>query len=317
MSISALLKGTHPLSREMRKYIATPWCQCNGAYKACTECKPSIKGRKAQGIQAHGGDLFQHSQWSALYLTMWYKEQKYKALHTLLIDIIKSDFLNDILSPTEENKFEFIQLCGFMHDIGKGGDQIYDMYKKGKYGRTSTDADHPGRCKEALLEPKERYAGLLKKTLDELLAQYADEKKALAILALCAAVHWNFGKLNMPLERGGWTPKQYLASIQTEKREIETTLKIKLVDPDQILIKLCMAIGCADVAASYNDELLSADPHLFEGIRIAPQTHLSSGAAWTNYKFNAKHKIYIKKVLNKTKKRKMRTQKKRYTRSFH
>jgi hypothetical protein len=89
------------------------------------------------------------------------------------------------------------------------------------------------------------------------------------------------------------------------------------VDPDQILIKLCMAIGCADVAASYNDELLSADQHLFEGIRIAPQTHLSSGAAWTNYKFNEKHKIYIKKVLNKTKKRKMRTKKKRYTRSFH
>ncbi len=37
-SISSLLNGDHRLSREMMKYIATPWCNCNGDYKACITC---------------------------------------------------------------------------------------------------------------------------------------------------------------------------------------------------------------------------------------------------------------------------------------
>ena len=322
-SIHSLLNGQHKLSQEMRNYIATPWCQCQGEYKSCTDCQPQLKTINKQGIQEHGGDLFQHSQWSALYLTMWYKDEatKYKELHKLLVAVIKSELLNDIISTDLAIKLEFLQLCGFMHDICKGGDGIYDMYAKGKYGRKLTDADHPKVCKETLLNPKHRYAGLLKKTLDDQLERYKDKEKALAILALCAAVHWNFGKLNMPPERGGWTPKQYIDSINAAKNDI----KIKLTDPDHILIKLCMAVGCADVASSYNDELLAVKPKVFNGIQIAKKTHLSSGGAWIKYMFNVKHKIYIKNVLKhldnakkpkqKTRKYKMRTRKQRSRRS--
>jgi len=40
-----LLNGTHPIAREMKKYIATPWCQCSltKEWKACAECQPPIK----------------------------------------------------------------------------------------------------------------------------------------------------------------------------------------------------------------------------------------------------------------------------------
>ena len=57
--IESLLNGEHDISEEMKKYIATPWCNCgNNNWKACTECDPSITDIKIQGNQPHGGDLF-------------------------------------------------------------------------------------------------------------------------------------------------------------------------------------------------------------------------------------------------------------------
>jgi hypothetical protein len=270
---------------------------------------PPIKKINEQGIQAHGGDLFQHSQWCALYLTAWYNavNTKYKKLHALLVDVVHSALFYDIISDREDIKLEFIQLCGFMHDICKGGDNIFDMYEKNKYGNHLSDADHPKVCKKTLVNPKNRYKGILKKTLDGILKNYKNKKKALAILALCSAVHWNFGKLNIPPEHGGWTTQQYLQSVKAEQTMLEAQLKIKIEDPKNILIKLCMAIGCADVAASYNDELRQVNPALINNIKIADKTHLSSGASWINHKFNVKHEKYIKNVLKYTKKR----------RSFH
>jgi hypothetical protein len=309
-SIIHLLNGDHELSREMKKYIATPWCNCNGEYKSCMECKPPLKKINDQGIQAHGGDLFQHSQWSALYLFNWFKNKKspYNKLHKLLVAIIDSRLLNAIISTDEDIKLGFLLLCGFMHDICKGGDGIYDMYAKNKYGKKLTDADHPAACKQTLIEPGNRYNGMLKTTLNAILANYVNKPKALAIMALCAAVHWNFGKLNIPKERGGWTPQQYLDSIHKEKLDIEKRLNIKLIDTENVLIKLCMAIGASDVASSYNDELHSR--FLPKGVRLAQKTHLSNGASWTQHKFNKNHKKYITLVLKRKQKAQKRTRKK-------
>ena len=312
MDIIQLLNGKHPLSQEMMRYISTPWCNC-GEYKSCVDCNPPLKKINAQGIQAHGGDLFQHSQWSALYLTNWFKDTNYKKLHALLVEIMNSTLLNEIIATNEKNKLAFIQLCGFMHDICKGGDNVFDMYAKNKYGKNKTDADHPAICKQVLLEPGHRYNGILKQTLNAILANYADKTQALAIMSICSAVHWNFGKLNMPLDRGGWTPQQYLDSIHKEKTEIEKRLKIKIVDPKNVLIKLCMVVGCSDVAASYNVEL-NSKLLAKEGLTIAKQTHLSNGASWTNHKFNKNHTKYINKVLAltlKSKTKKRRTLKRR------
>lgn len=34
-------------------------------------------------------------------------------------------------------------LAAFLHDIGKAGDCIFDMYEAGKYGQGKTEEEHP------------------------------------------------------------------------------------------------------------------------------------------------------------------------------
>ena len=106
-NVKTLLEGSHPISIMMNNYIATPWCKCqDGVFKSCMECTPPSTTVEAQGEQSHGGDLFQHSQWCALYLTNWYLDSKgkYTDLHRLLTTVINSDLLKDIVGKNQENE---------------------------------------------------------------------------------------------------------------------------------------------------------------------------------------------------------------------
>ena len=94
--IHDLLNGKHNLSEQMMKYIATPApCYCH-------------ETDNCNCYQSHGGDLFQHSQWSALYLTMWLKTEYINKdenyLHTLLTEIVNSDLLKTVISNDDEKK---------------------------------------------------------------------------------------------------------------------------------------------------------------------------------------------------------------------
>ena len=294
--VDALLKGKHPLAQEMKRYIATPWCKCQDeVYKDCLQCQPAKKTKTQQGPQAHGGDLFQHSQWCALYLTNWYLDAttEYKVLHRLLKDIIHSSFLKKI-TGTKENALEFVQVCGFFHDCCKGGDQIYDMYQPNKYGKGTNDSIHPDICHLQIISPKNSYHGLLGLALNEILNNYKDSQVARFILSLVAATHWDFGKLNYDKK---FSIQDYIKFINLKKVQIATEMKLpktSLVDDGNVLVKLCMVVSCADVAATYNKEINST---YVNGVAIAPLTHLSDGGAWIKFAFNKNHVAIIKNVL--------------------
>ena len=299
--INKLLNGTHPLSEMMKKYIATPWCKCqDGQWKSCVECVPPITTKEEQGNQSHGGDLFQHSQWSALYLTNWYMDNtNYPDLNNLLVKIISSDLLKNIIGDDKNKVLEFVQACGFFHDICKGGDNIYDMYAPDKYGKDENgkninDSMHPEICSAVIIDPQNRYDGLLKTTLDEILNGYKDPIKARIILSLCAATHWEFGKSNFDPK---YTADGYINFIVNKKNEIIQKVDATRIieDSENILIKLCMVLSCSDVASGYNDEI---DENKVNGIKISEKTHKSNGAAWTNYNFKGNHPEKIKDVLN-------------------
>ena len=301
--MNSLLNGTHPIAREMKKYIATAACNCaeSNEWKICSKCKPPMK--ETGVVQTHGGDLFQHSQWSALYITLWYQQANlYPKLHQLLTQVVNSKLFNTIISDELQEKIEFLQLCGFLHDIGKGGEcttarcVTYDMYHEKKYeGRG--DQVHPEYSKNYILNPSKTYNHLLGPFLEESFARYKNPSQARMIVALCAAVHWDFGKLNIPVGvPGHLKPKQYIKGI---RREIIKYKKTFSANDFLTIIKLCMALSCADVASAYNTELIenSVNNHIGT-IQIAKATHLSYGGAWTGKKFNKTHPKYIRQVLS-------------------
>ena len=337
--MNSLLNGSHPIAREMKKYIATPWCQCSltKEWKDCSKCKPPMNAAKV--VQAHGGDLFQHSQWSALYVTLWYQQANlYPKLHQLLTQVVNSKLFNTIISDDREEKIEFLQLCGFFHDIGKGGEcttarcVTYDMYHAKKYeGRG--DQVHPEYSKNYILKPGKTYNQLLAPLLEELFARYKNPIQARLIVALCAAVHWDFGKLNIPSGvPGHLKPNQYIKGIRSNLREIINYINYgKAFSSNDFLtvIKLCMAVSCADVASAYNTELMQNSVNKqsinkesinkqtinkqsinkesinkqtinnrIGNITIAKATHLSNGGVWTEKQFTKTHPKYIRQVLS-------------------
>ncbi len=63
-------------------------------------------------IDLYSGDLYQHSVWTALYIQYMFS--------------INHPFTQGI----PEEMMHFVILCGFLHDIGKGGDMLYLYYNK-------------------------------------------------------------------------------------------------------------------------------------------------------------------------------------------
>jgi hypothetical protein len=325
--VNDLLNGTHKISEMMKTYLATPWCECQkGQWKSCVECDPPRKTKEEQGNQSHGGDLFQHSQWSALYLTKWYLDNntKYTLLHNLLIEIINSNLLKTIIGDDKNKVLEFVQACGFFHDICKGGDGIFDMYASNKYGKGTSDSIHPEICSNVIIDPKNQYDGLLKTTLDEILKGYQDPINARIILSLCAATHWEFGKLNYNFSKESDDYKKYIKEnapkyikfILDQKNKITqhvtSTYGVNvnnIEDSENILIKLCIVLSCSDVASGYNDELLNNNTdsainikqNVINGITVSEKTHQSNGAAWVNFKLRENHPFIIEYVLNELK----------------
>ena len=297
-SLSELLSGTHPLAKQMKLYIATPYCECSlesgqMKFRDCHECGVYDN----YPAQSHGGNLFEHSQWSALNIARWFTEdnsQSYQKLNDLTKQTCQH--VNQIVGAKGINGIEFLMACAFFHDIGKGGDDIYDMYSNVKY-QGKGDAHHPVVCRDAILTPGKLYDGLLKSTLRTVLSDLAsDVSLARKILALCADMHWEFGKLNIPREFGGITADIYIGKIEQSMQDLMPHL-VHGKDFEHI-VNLCMVISCSDIAAASSEELKSTytSPATGKVIAAAKNNYKSNGGAWVQFNMNTRHVELIGKV---------------------
>jgi hypothetical protein len=293
--VKTLLNGQSELGKMMKKYVATPFCDCgnDGKWIDCKKCDPPIPVQKYP-VQSHGGNLFEHSQWSSLYLLQWYhSSDKYKILSQLMYKVVNSSFVQSIAG---KNNIELIILSGFLHDIGKGGDRIFDMYHKQKYNGEG-DTAHPKFCMDLLLDPGKSYNHQLSTELNQIMALFKNPKICKLVLAVCAATHWEFGKLNKPLQYGGIQPKKYLNIIQNKLHIIKDRLDIEVITEDSFrtIVDICMLVSCSDIISSYNTEL---DKSLLSnlGFEMAEMKHRSEGGAWTKFKMNINHINLIKQV---------------------
>lgn len=229
---------------------------------------------KVQLCQAHAGNLFEHSQWAALYILHW---------HNKHVDIMEGvDFLTAYVSA-------------FFHDIGKAGDCVtttkivngeivkwHDMYSPDKYAKKGEQL-HPEYSGDMILGKRLFYFNC--KSPDDtinfnivikLIFPGIDTQK----VALGAYMHWEFGKLNID-----GTPFQ--TRLESYYSVFEKYCKICKLKPSIELLKLCIAVSCADIASGTNKRLGDS----VCGI-VPSSTKYLGKDPWIAYGMDKKYKSY-------------------------
>ena len=128
---------------DLKKYKATPWnnieqkpydwtsAQREQYVKEC-ECRTDYTKEECRNIcQWHGGNLYEHSFWCMLYTKQLFDHR-------------------DVLVYGLKKYKDELLVGSFFHDIGKGGDLIYDMYSNQKYDGQGDNA-HPKWCGNMIL----------------------------------------------------------------------------------------------------------------------------------------------------------------------
>jgi len=292
------------IKKVMRRYIASPWDAIDKQimntdqyskylreYKAMKGnnfdrralCQSRINSSNASYpyqmrlCQSHSGNLFEHSQWSALQIIKWFNE-------------------NDPIVNNVHMKTAIV--AAFFHDIGKGGDCVktcgelcwYDMYAKDKYNGKG-NAVHPSYSGDMILGLKpfrinceegctEDCTINIKTVLEK---TFPDVKTA--EVALAAEMHWEFGKLNIP-------GKEESEKIDIYLRNFNLSCQKCNLIPSEPLLRLCMAVACADITAGTNRRL---SPNV-NGIVPAPERFIGKDP-WVIFGMESKYLEYQEKVL--------------------
>jgi hypothetical protein len=287
---NAMLK--QKLDTNLKSYIATPWDPNKNkliqpekyydilkskGYNLNEVCSKQIKSDdKGIVCQSHGGNLYEHSRWSALQVIQWIEDKDE------ITDGLKN--VNDIGTAI---------VCAYFHDIGKGGDCITDMYSPNKY-HGHGEHTHPkysgcmilGKT-DGICEGKNEY-NICKNDKKESININNLIKKLypnvnIKVVALTAFMHWEFGKLNIP---NGELDKK----IEIYLNEFKDYCKICDLTPNVYLLKMCILIACADISAGSNKRL-----HL-KNQEIPKQNYISKDP-WEAFKMNERYLFYRKKVL--------------------
>jgi hypothetical protein len=297
------INSINSIKRSMKRYIASPW---DAVSKKITEpqqyknqreeykkefgvekvdkkalCQTQINSSNSRYpwqqklCQSHSGNLFEHSQWSALQIVKWSND--------------KDPIMDGVNLRTAI-------VSAFFHDIGKGGDCVIscgntcwlDMYANAKYNRKG-DGIHPTYSGDMILGKipfipscihKERTISI--KTVIE--KTYPDI--SIKEVALAAFMHWEFGKLNIPGKPESEKISIYLKNFK------ESCDKCNLT-PNDTLLRLCIAVACADISAGTNRRL---NPSI-NGIVPAEEVFIGKDP-WIMYGMDVNYLKYRQQVLD-------------------
>jgi hypothetical protein len=290
------------LKKDLKLYISTPWDGKN--YYTDTEYKRLLAEKiLSQNIESstickkepnntlcqnHGGNLFEHSQWSALIIYIWFRDK-----HELV------RYINDY----KYKKLAII--AGFFHDIGKGGDCFYNVYDENKYDRQK-ESIHPEYCADMIIGKKEYILYCLTnnniniKDLLQNLFKFDDIE--IQIIALLSYMHWEFGNFNIPDSEYTYIDYSnkfifgFNKYFNQEFKNLDDIYKylnnihINLLE----LLRLCILISCADITAGTNKHVIH-DLNL-KYFNISKLKYLSKDG-WVFYNMYQKYNEYRLKLI--------------------
>jgi NAD-dependent dihydropyrimidine dehydrogenase PreA subunit len=245
--------------------------------------------------QGHAGDLLEHSQWCFLQLKQWFNENN---------DIIKDIHMNTAI------------VSALLHDIGKAGDCNYNMYDPSKYDKQG-EAHHPEYCGDMILgkrnfiincneekclkctSPNEECTEKCVLHIPTFI-QEIDPNINIKHVAITAYMHWEFGVINRDIElNDDGTPN--LSDVRERANvyidEFKKVCNNVGITPTLQILKLCIAISCADITAGTNIRLRD-DSNLHED--VMRQKYVSYDP-WVSYDMYKRYKFYRQIVLEQYK----------------
>jgi len=290
------------IKRVMKTYIASPWDAIDkniintseyetilNEYKKINQsvnkkslCQTKINTTNQRYpfqqklCQSHSGNLFEHSQWSALQIIKW---------------------ANDNNPVMEGVDLKTAVVSAFFHDIGKGGDCIktcketcwFNMYAQKKYNGKGNSI-HPTysgdmilgnipfrlSCENCTVDCSVNIKDVIKETFPDL---------SIEEIALAAVMHWEFGKLNIP----GKSEEEKISIYLNNFKEMCSKCGL---NPSEKLLRLCIVVACADITAGTNRRLL---PDV-NGIQPAIEKFVGKDP-WVIFGMENKYLEYREKVL--------------------
>lgn len=179
-----------------------------------------MKRYKTTNTKWHEGDLYEHSVWVARCIEQWFDES--------------SEWVEGL---SKKDKVVMV-LAGFLHDIGKAGDQEFVFYDKPRHPRTGFDylaEKVPFRVSQTSFFDFNKFFNGVDLS--------PEERKIIAILA---GIHWDFGNClrelhNHRKESGVY--RRFFEKLQTLVKEANYNNGVI----DKKLVVMATLIGAADI----------------------------------------------------------------------
>jgi hypothetical protein len=177
----------------------------------------------------HGGDLLQHSMWTALQVLEWISETPRLCFIDPNLDV------------------ETAILAALLHDCGKA--TLDCVHLSDKYEQKGGSA-HPIRSGDYIMNKKPYWLSCQKcgQPVKQIMVgnwidQWTNRRKDIAVVSY---MHWEFGLLNS----AELTPINLEIAIENYiEKFVNTCLNLVHIPPTLKLLKLCILVSVADIAA--------------------------------------------------------------------
>lgn len=244
---------------------------------------------KTYNWEGHYGNVYAHSIWTAISI--------YNLLYTN--QVVKGrKFVDEInLSSFDNEKKDLTILCGFLHDIGKIGDNdIYFSTKKyhpkdgferliGERDFLSVKDIYDEKYKKSILdyfnhipeeikinEEKKNYVAInIRKYLQDNCALLTNDKNY-GILAISSGMHYSIGDINRKIIKN----EDYIKKLFEYKKIVEEKLIIEYTEDDmKDILNICIIVSIADVIGNVEIDYKGTDKKfIFHDIKkVEDDTH--------------------------------------------
>ena len=225
--------------------------------KLLSELLNDFKKYTTTNHKSHAGNLYQHSIWDSNATADWWKENKF------WVDGI-------------DEKYRTLTIyTSLLHDIGKGGDLVYEYYAK---------KDHPHRAFEYLTNQVPYLLDSQGATFDfdTFFKNYGEYRKIMSILV---GMHWDFGFMLKELSEGK-SEQETFDYYFNKMRDLAKQAHYNNGKINENLIRMSILISAADIKGA---DFVPSKNNIF-GIKNVPPIYSMKTVPYVRYNLETKGK---------------------------
>jgi len=247
---------------------------------------------KTTNYSGHKGNVYAHSIWTAISV--------YNLLYTK--QVVKGRIFVNImnLSNFDNDKKDLTILCGFLHDIGKIGDNNISFALKNNHPEDSFKCligDKKFLSVKGIYGEKYKIENIIEDKKNGVvinIRQYLQDSCKLltnnrnyGILAISSGMHYSIG--NASRSNVNFTNEDYIKKLFEYKKIVEDKLNVKYKEDDmQDILHMCIIVSIADVIGNVEIDYKETDEKfIFHDIKkVEDDTHKEPKSAYNKFNYN-------------------------------